>query len=645
MKKMHMKRRGGVAPMLALAVMAGWVGQAEARDFRVNMIPNGSRFRCQNCHVSVNGGGTRTAFGNAVFSITGSSSRAFWTPTLAALDSDGDGTSNGSELGDPEGDGTAEAGHTVTNPGNATSKPPSNQAPQVAVTAPANGATLTVPAVTSLTATATDADGTVASVEFFVDGQSQGLLTAAPYAQTVELGLGTRALTARAVDDKGLVSTSSVVTVTVGAPEAPSLTTVSVAGGNAALAWTGGGGPFAVQGKAAVMDPWCAVSAVTPERTATVPAADPAGLFRVVDLAGQAAIPLTAVLGGAFERPTPVAGTGAGSATFKLSGNTLSFDIRYEGLSGTATLAHIHGPAGTDASAGVLVDLKPFNGGSFGVSGSLSGSVVLTAEQKAAVLSGRTYVNVHTEANKPGEIRGQILPVLHQAVLSGANERPTPVVSAGLGQGLFLLSGDQLSFNVSYSGLSGPATLAHIHGPADAANSAGVLINLAPFNGGAFGTSGSLVGTVTLTPDQLSAVASGLTYVNIHTDANKPGEVRGQILPCAAAIPFSVAMSGAAERPNAVTTTGVGGGILALEGDSLVFNLKYSGLSGPATLAHFHGPASASESTGVLIDLAPFNGGAFGVSGTLSGRVTLTAEQKGHFLSGRVYANVHTEAN
>lgn len=103
---------------------------ASARNFRVAMVPNGDVFRCATCHVSPGGGGTRNPFGRAVEAITGASTRAFWSATLAAQDSDGDGFSNGVELGDPEGDFTVIPGWKVTHPGNAASKPAENQPPQ-----------------------------------------------------------------------------------------------------------------------------------------------------------------------------------------------------------------------------------------------------------------------------------------------------------------------------------------------------------------------------------------------------------------------------------------------------------------------------------------------------------------------------------
>ncbi len=109
---------------------------ASARSFRVSMLPNGEVFGCATCHTSPAGGGPRNPFGRAVEAITGSSSRAFWSATLAALDSDGDGFSNGTELGDPEGDFSVIPGWKVTNPGSAASKPAENRPPQFTSTPP-----------------------------------------------------------------------------------------------------------------------------------------------------------------------------------------------------------------------------------------------------------------------------------------------------------------------------------------------------------------------------------------------------------------------------------------------------------------------------------------------------------------------------
>jgi len=409
--------------------------------------------------------------------------------------------------------------------------------------------------------------------------------------------------------------------------------------------WAGGAGPFALQKKANLADPvWQNVS-LAAQNTAPVPRDTETDFLRVADTAHQPAIPLTVQIDDQLEVPNPVNTGAGGSGVLSLEGNTLSFNIRYQGLSSPATAAHIHGPASTSQSTNVVVNLAPFNGGAFGVSGALSGSVLLTDTQKAMVLSGQTYVNFHTADHPGGEMRGQIAPVMMQVLMSGANERPTPLINAARGLGTLMLVGTNLSFNLTYGGLSAPATAAHIHGPASAAQSTGVVVNLAPFNGGAFGASGGLAGMVGLTSEQLAWVIDGRTYVNFHTPDQPAGEVRGQILPQATAVPLTAWLSGLFERPTSLTNSASGFAMFSLEGQTLAFNVNYRGLSAPATAAHIHGPASAAQSTGVVVNLTPFNGGAFGTQGTLSGSVTLTPEQRQWLLSGRTYLNLHTPDN
>ena len=103
----------------------------------------------------------------------------------------------------------------------------------------------------------------------------------------------------------------------------------------------------------------------------------------------------------------PATGGGSGSGTFTLDPATkqLTWNVNYSGLSGAAGAAHIHGPAAPGANAGVVVNLAPS-----GVGNPLTGSATLTDAQIADLLAGKDYVNIHTAANKGGEIRGQITP-------------------------------------------------------------------------------------------------------------------------------------------------------------------------------------------------------------------------------------------
>ncbi len=103
-----------------VVVFIGW-GQADARPARVGQLPNGSMIGCASCHVNPGGGGTLTPFGrdinNDYLVPSGRSGVVQWNPMLAMLDSDGDGVSNGRELGDPDGDNVIDASIPVTNPG------------------------------------------------------------------------------------------------------------------------------------------------------------------------------------------------------------------------------------------------------------------------------------------------------------------------------------------------------------------------------------------------------------------------------------------------------------------------------------------------------------------------------------------------
>ena len=110
-----------------------------------------------------------------------------------------------------------------------------------------------------------------------------------------------------------------------------------------------------------------------------------------------------------------------------------------------------------------------------------------------------------------------------RAVLDGAQEVP-PSGSPANGVGCFVLNPDNtLDYLVSFAGLVGTETAAHIHGPAPAGINAGVVFPFVVGNpkAGTFGP---------LTAQQVADLSGGLYYVNIHTTAFPGGEIRGQIL-------------------------------------------------------------------------------------------------------------------
>lgn len=88
--------------------------------------------------------------------------------------------------------------------------------PSVTLTNPANNARFVFPASISLGASSSDADGTVAQVQFFRGVASLGIVTNAPYNLACSnLLAGTYALTAQATDNNGLIATSAVVNITM----------------------------------------------------------------------------------------------------------------------------------------------------------------------------------------------------------------------------------------------------------------------------------------------------------------------------------------------------------------------------------------------------------------------------------------------
>ncbi len=80
-----------------------------------------------------------------------------------------------------------------------------------------------------------------------------------------------------------------------------------------------------------------------------------------------------------------------------------------------------------------------------------------------------------------------------------------------------------LTYEVGYADLTGPATMAHFHGPAPAGKNAGVMV---PITGS---LASPIKGSATLTDDQAKALMNGDLYFNIHTAMNKGGEMRGQL--------------------------------------------------------------------------------------------------------------------
>jgi hypothetical protein len=113
----------------------------------------------------------------------------------------------------------------------------------------------------------------------------------------------------------------------------------------------------------------------------------------------------TATLSPSEEVPPAANSKGTGTAEVRVDMNTneLSWKVNYSGLTGPATMGHIHGPAGKGANAGVVVPFPDVAGKT-----SSEGKAKITQAQYGDLAAGMYYVNVHTAQYPGGEIRGQL---------------------------------------------------------------------------------------------------------------------------------------------------------------------------------------------------------------------------------------------
>jgi uncharacterized protein (TIGR03118 family) len=419
-----------------------------------------------------------------------------------------------------------------------------------------------------------------------------------------------------ALEDHGLFGSLS--------PVFPSFIGLNDKGVGARLTWAGGVGPFLLQRKANLADPAWVDVLTTSSRDVTLPKQGQAGFSRIVNSAATTVLPFSVLMNGASEIPV-IDTLATATGLLSINGTNLTYNIDFSGLSSPATAAHLHGTASPTNSAGVLI---PLNGAS-GTSGTLSGTVPLTDDQLAQIASGLMYVNIHTTNHSGGEIRGQVVPLRIPIVLNGASEVP-PVATSATASGILTLIGSVMYYDINYSGLQGPATAAHIHGPADTATSTNVLVALATPSG----TSGTLSGSVSLDPTNLTYVLSGLTYINIHSTTNQGGEIRGQILP----LQFTANLNGASEV-SATASPGSGTGVMSVLNNVLTYNISFSNLLSAATGSHIHGPADTTHNAPILI---PFASTPSATSGTITGTAPISNQVLAQMIQGLTYANIHT---
>lgn len=104
-------------------------------------------------------------------------------------------------------------------------------------------------------------------------------------------------------------------------------------------------------------------------------------------------------------------------------------------------------------------------------------------------------------------------------------------------------------------------------------------------------------------------------------------------------VAMSTALRAANEVPaNTSPATGTVDAVLNKDTNLLRWKITHTGLTGPATAGHFHGPAAVAANAGVALGWATVESGS-------EGSATLTAAQAADLMAGNWYANIHTKAN
>lgn len=328
--------------------------------------------------------------------------------------------------------------------------------------------------------------------------------------------------------------------------------------------------------------------------------------------------------------------TGSGTLTLNRDTGALTGSVTVSGLTGAITAAHIHeGIAGL--TGGIIVTLEV--DGTDPNQVNVPASTVLSETQVTAMRSSSYYINVHTAANAPGETRGQIVGENEQVIrveLNGLNEVP-PVTTTNSGIAYVTVNSSTgvIRGNIRNAGLD-DATAAHIH-TGFAGTNGGVVVTMQQ-DAGDTGL-WHVPDATTLGASDLANLLAGGTYFNVHTPANAPGEVRGQLAPANITVTRN-GLDGSQEVPP-VTTAASGIGYTTVDTGSgdIVANVQTSGTGGlTITAAHVH-EGVVGTNGGIAVGLTE------GPTGFWSATGTLTSDQLTAFNASGLYFNVHSDAN
>ncbi len=224
--------------------------------------------------------------------------------------------------------------------------------------------------------------------------------------------------------------------------------------------------------------------------------------------------------------------TGTAVLVYDVATNTFDLTVTIFNLANTVTASHVHegamgvaGPVvtGLGAEAVYVRDGQTLRGTFTGVA---------HAGTPLTLLQNGAYLNFHSAAFPGGEVRGQLIakPKRLVAVLRGNQEVPA-TTSEAYGAALITYNPgtNKISTRLNIYNFTNTLTASHYH-EAAAGVSGGVVHNL----GGAavYSKNGTFYGAVfseqTYLGDPIKLLQGG-SYLNVHSNVNPPGEIRGQV--------------------------------------------------------------------------------------------------------------------
>jgi hypothetical protein len=260
-------------------------------------------------------------------------------------------------------------------------------------------------------------------------------------------------------------------------------------------------------------------------------------------------------------------------------------------------------------------------------------------KKSAVVTSGAVVCVVALLAAGAAIARPEATSIRVSTAMNADDEVPEPKGDVSGARGTFTAtvtksgSGASLSWNMTFSGLTGPAGAAHIHtGETGVAGPVAVPL-CGPCQSPASGTEN-------VDSSVVDALQSGGAYVNVHTATNGPGEIRGQLGVTAALRTMLTSRqevprpTGNVRRARGTFTATVTSG----DGTRLSWRLTFARLTGRATAAHIHVAARGRAGPVAVPLCGPCRSG-------VRRTVTLQRSAIAALEAGRAYVNIHTARN